>query len=119
MALPAGMRKLLKTLDVDEDTDEMSDAALYCRKRGHKWEEKSITRANYSGMLLKGQMTEQMYCGNGCGCTWQYTYNISDGDVVEVKRSYPKDYSMPRGHGRLSRQKARIAYIARRIQAAA
>lgn len=121
MPLSARLRKLLDSLPVDESTGEMSDAALFCRKHGHKWEEKSMSRKQYHNMLVNGVMTEANECDNGCGCTWTITYTIHDGEILEIKRTYPTDgsYRMPKGRGRLNRRQARVAYAARMIRAAA
>lgn len=106
-------------LDVDERTSEMSDQALYCRSRGHKWEDRGITRKRYAELLADGLMEDNMYCDSGCGSTWIVTWSLRTGEVLESKRDYAKggDYRMPPGQGRLPRGRARIARAARLIPA--
>lgn len=115
------MRQLIKDLDVDERTSELSDEALVCRSRGHKWEDRALTRKRYAEMLMEGFMIDAMYCGHGCGCTWEITWAVRNGEVIESKREYPRDrsYLLPSGTGRLHRNNARVARAARSLATAA
>jgi hypothetical protein len=103
-------------LDVDERTEEMSDRALHCRKLRHNWVERSMTRKRYYELIQQGIMEDLMTCDNGCGSTWDITWSLRNGEVLESKRQYPSgtEYLMPKGQGRLSRDAARIAYFARK-----
>lgn len=115
------IRRILKSLEVDERTDHMSDEALKCRSRGHKWGDRGTSRRQYNDLLALGLMQDAMYCENGCGGTWTITFKIHNGEIVENKREYPKtgDYLMPKGQGRLRRDNARVAATARRLAAVA
>lgn len=118
--MPRKARRVLSfDLGVDERTSQMSEEALYCRKRGHKWGEKGITRKRYTELLAQGLWEDSYYCENGCGGTWRLVWSLRTGEVLEKDRRYPTggDYLMPRGSGRLSRNEARIAHAARRIPA--
>lgn len=121
MVAGSRVKKLIAELDVDASTDGMSDEALLCRARGHRWEDRAMTRKRYNELLLDGLMIDAMYCAHGCGCTWEITWSIRDGEVITAKRDYPKDksYQMPKGMGRLSRKKARVARVARTLAAVA
>lgn len=111
-------RKAKPYLDIEVDgrTAHMSEVALYCRKRGHKWEERGMSRRHYNELIAQRVMEEDMYCDNGCGSTWFLSYSTRTGEILENKRSYPKtgDYLMPPGEGRLDRATARLAHLARR-----
>lgn len=115
--MAATRRKFLMDLDVDERTVGLSDEALLCRSRGHKWEDRALTRKRYNELLREGIMIDAMYCGHGCGCTWTITWALRTGEVVESKREYPKDksYLMPLGTGRLNRRTARVARASRTL----
>lgn len=95
----------------------MSTEALLCRKLGHNWQQKSMTRRRYHELISMGMMEDNMYCGNGCGWTWEMAYRLDDpGTLIVNKRKPPRDassYLMPAGTGRLSRGEARLAYVAR------
>lgn len=116
----ASRRKVLAfDLDVDERTAEMSDAALRCRSRGHKWEENAMTRRRYAELTAAGLWEDNLYCDNGCGSTWIINFSLRTGEILSSKRQYPKgsEYLMPKGNGRLARDSARIARVARQIPA--
>lgn len=120
MAL-SSVRKLIKELDVDERTDTLSDEALKCRARGHKWGDRGITRRQYNELLNEGLWMDAMFCENGCGCTWTITWSLRTGEIVENKREYPRtgDYLLKPNSGRLNRSNARVAAAARRLAAVA
>lgn len=114
----ARRRKIVAELEVDHDTDNMSDEALKCRKRGHKWEERGMTRKHYQELISQGLMEDALFCDNGCGWTWTITWRLRNGEVITSKRIPPKDkssYCMPAGSGRLSRDAARVASAARTL----
>ncbi len=103
-------------LPVDDRTEDMSDEALVCRSRGHKWAERAVTRKRFNETLLLGFIEEFNYCENGCGSVWERTFDLN-GDMLEQKRKHPSSgYLVPTGQGRLSRQAARVARLARRYQ---
>lgn len=108
-------KKLSLKLPVDQRTSDMSDEALYCRRWGHRWEIKAISRKRFLELLALGQQESQRYCSNGCGSTWTELWDVYTGDVLETRRDYPKgrDYLMPTGSGRLNRSQARVAQFAR------
>ena len=103
-------------LDVDDRTEQMSDAALRCRARGHKWEEQALSRRRVIALVRQGQEETILYCERGCGATVHELVEIASGDVLKVKREYPEggEYRMPPGSGRLRRSSARVASFARR-----
>lgn len=114
----ARRRKLVAELEVDEATANMSDEALKCRKRGHKWEERGMTRKHYQELISQGLMEDALYCDNACGWTWTITYNLRTGRVLSSVRTPPQNkssYFMPAGRGRLSRDAARVASAARTL----
>lgn len=117
----AGRRRRALSFDlhVDDRTAEMSEAALYCRSRGHKWGDRGITRKRYTELLKDGLWEDSLYCENGCGGTRSIVWSLRTGEVLEHKRDYPKggDYLMPKNSGRLDRSQARIARAARQIPA--
>lgn len=115
------VRQLIKELDIDERTDNMSDEALWCRSRGHKWGDRGMSRKQYNDLLQDGLMMEAMYCENRCGCTWTITFKIRNGEIVENKREYPRSggYLIRKGSGRLNRSSARVARTARQLANAA
>lgn len=114
----ARRRQLIAELEVDEGTANMSDEALKCRKRGHKWEERGMTRKHYQSLISQGLMEDALFCDNGCGWTWTITWKLRNGQVLSSVRKPPQDkssYLMPAGRGRLSRDAARVASAARTL----
>lgn len=111
------VRRKVKTpsFRIDDRTSEMSDVALRCRKRGHKWEEKSLSRKRFNELAELGQQEENLYCERMCGSTWYQLWDIENETLLEEKREYPKglEYLMPKGTGRLRRGAARKALFAR------
>ena len=107
--------KLKFSLDVDDRTSEMSEEALFCRSRGHKWGDRGITRRRYAELLADGLMEDNRYCENGCGGTWRQVWSLRNGEILVNERLYPKgsDYLAPKGRGRILRAQARIARFAR------
>jgi hypothetical protein len=105
-------------LDVDERTGEMSDAALFCRKNGHAPDERGMTRRRYQELIADGLWEDILYCRNGCGYTRTITWRLNGGAIVNIKTEYSdKSYLLPKNHGggRLNRDSARVASVARRI----
>lgn len=105
-------------LKVDERTKDMSDAALFCRRYGHKWALQAMTPKRFKELVAAGLHEEQRYCENECGSTWEEIWDLYSGDTVKARRDYPKgaEYKMPQGTGRLNRKQARVAYFARRYR---
>lgn len=113
-------RNLAFDLDVNEDTKDMSTEALICRSRGHKWGERGMTRKHYNELISQGIMEDRLYCENGCGWTWTITFSLRNGAILDRKRecSRASDYAMPKGRGRLARDSARVARVARQLTTA-
>lgn len=107
--------KLNFNLDIDDRTNEMSEEALFCRSRGHKWGDRGITRKRYAELLADAMMEDNRYCENGCGSTWRQVWSLRTGEILVNDRDYPKggEYRAPKGQGRVLRAQARIARFAR------
>ncbi len=105
-------------LPVDERTDALSDEALYCRSKGHHWQELAMSRKRFRELLAQGCTEERSVCANGCGWTREAMYDLN-GFLISEKRKYvgEEPYAMPVGTGRLSRAAARVARFSRRYQA--
>lgn len=117
--MAARRRKVNVDLDVDDRTTAMSNEALFCRKLGHNWQQRGMTRRRYHELIQQGIMEDALYCANGCGWTWDIVYTLRNGDVITSKRRPPRDsgsYLMPAGSGRMNRAQARVAYAARQVQ---
>lgn len=101
-------------LAVDERTSDLSDAALYCRSKGHAWQEKALSRRRFRELFAQGMSEENEFCPV-CGSTLLRIFDVTDGRIVEQKRTYPggTEYLLPKGSGRLSRSSARVARFAR------
>lgn len=69
----ATRRRFKIGLQIDDRTSDMSTQALYCRRHGHKWNEKAMSRKRYLELIQLGQNEEVKYCENGCGATWRQT----------------------------------------------
>src|ERR1700755_3416567 len=108
-------RKIRLGLRVDDRTEHMSDEALYCRRYGHKWALKAITRKRFLELLALGHSEDNRYCEHGCGSSWRQLWDVHTGEVLENERKYPTagEYLMPSGTGRLHRNEARVAHFAR------
>lgn len=100
---------------VDARTEHLSDEALICRRYGHRWTLKAMSRRRFQELIKKGQMEDDRYCDNGCGGTWRQLWNVRNGQVIENERHYPSGgaYLLPSGSGRLHRDDARVAQFAR------
>lgn len=105
------------SFQVDDRTSKMSDVALRCRMRGHKWEEASISRRRFAELAKLGQEEENLFCERQCGNTWYRLWDIESETVLEQKRTIPEgdEYKMPVGSGRLRRSAARKAFHARQL----
>lgn len=116
--MAARRRKITVDLDVDDRTGEMSDAALFCRKNGHALDERAMSRKRYQELLADGLWEDELYCRNGCGYSRTITWSLRDrGAVISTKTRYTdKTYLLPKNSGgRLNRDAARVASVARRI----
>jgi hypothetical protein len=111
----ARRRKGLVELDVDERTVEMSDEALQCRKRGHFLQEDGMTRKRYQELMAEGLWEDRYSCA--CGRYREIVWVMRSGAVVSDKSGYrDKSYLLPKySTGRLSRDAARVAWVARRM----
>jgi hypothetical protein len=111
-------RKVKLGLNVDERTSHMSDEALFCRKHGHKWGLKALSRKRFLELVEQGHQEDNRFCENGCGGTWRQLWDVHTGEVLENDRDYPKngEYLMPPGSGRLHRNAARVAQFARQYR---
>lgn len=109
-------RRLRLGLKVDERTEFLSDEALFCRRYGHKWTLKAMSRKRFAELIALGQTEDLRYCDNGCGSTWRQLWDVSNGQILENECTYPKggEYLLPTGSGRLNRDDARVADFARR-----
>ena len=105
---------------MDERTDEMSEAALLCRAVGHTWMMRGMTRRRYRELIAEGLWEFDRYCENGCGSTWRVLFRARDGEILENERRYPTggSYLMKPGSGRLHRNSARAAHVARQFLSA-
>lgn len=114
-----GRPKLGFTIEVDDRTGELSDEALFCRSRGHKWGDKGMTRKEYAQLMSDGLWADNLYCENGCGSGRKIIWSLRTGEILEEKREYPKggDYLLKKNSGRLPRAAARMARGARQIAA--
>lgn len=113
------MKKVLAEIErnVDERTDDLSDAALSCRRRGfHLWVEKAQSLRRFNNLAAQGLLEEDKYCNEGCGATWRQVWDVRNDELVEVERHLPDDYKMPKGTGRMPRSAARAAYFLRRAR---
>lgn len=111
-------RRNAVNLDVDERTETMSDQALICRSRGHKWGDRGLTRKRYQELIRDGLWEDALYCENGCGYTKSIVWELRSGSIVSVTAQYPQDgsYLLPKGvSGRLNRDSARVARVSRII----
>jgi hypothetical protein len=118
MAARTRRSKYALGLKVDERTDGLSDAALYCRMRGHKWEERALGKTRFLELLGRGLSEYHWVCDNGCGWEWIRLWDVHTGEIVGDKRTPPKDdehgrYTLSPGSGRLPRAAARVAQFAR------
>lgn len=113
------MKAVRLGLQVDDRTGSMSDEALYCRRYGHKWTVKAISRRRFQELIQAGHNEDNRYCENGCGSTWRQLWDVRSGEVLENERDYPRngEYLLPTGSGRLHRNEARVALFARQYSA--
>lgn len=102
-------------LTIDDRTEDLSDAALYCRTHGHLWMLKGIGRKRFQELIADGHAEYNRYCDNGCGSTWRQLWDVYTGEVLENERRYPSggEYLLKSGSGRLRRTSARVAQFAR------
>jgi hypothetical protein len=107
-------RRFKVQLDIDNRTNEMTNAAVVCRAWGHKWERRAASRRRTLELLAQGRAEYVRYCEHGCGVTWRQVFKLN-GECVENERHYPKgnDYLMRPGSGRMRRQDAFSANFAR------
>lgn len=111
-------RRNVVNLDVDDRTNDMSDEALICRSRGHRWEERGKTRKRYQELIKEGYWEDDLVCANDCGYTKLVVWSLRTGEVISIRTGYPKDgsYLLPKGStGRLLRSSARVARVSRLI----
>jgi hypothetical protein len=107
-------RRFKINLDINSDTDNMSDTALLCRTFGHRWVRQASSRSRTLELLAVGCAEYSRYCENGCGSTWRQVWSFRERMMVENSRTYPRgDYLMPAGAGRLHRADAIAANFAR------
>lgn len=108
-------RRVRLGLTVDDRTNHMSETALFCRRYGHKWTLKAMTKRRFNELLALGQQEDVRYCEHGCESTWRQLWDLSTGQILENDRTYPKngEYLLPAGSGRLHRNEARVALFAR------
>jgi hypothetical protein len=107
-------------LDVDERTEQMSDEALVCRSRGHKWGDRGLTRKRYQQLIKDGLWEDALYCENGCGYTKSIVWELRSGNIISQTQAYPSDgsYLLAKGFtGRIRRDSARVARVSRQISA--
>lgn len=116
----ARRRSLAAELDVDERTNEMSEAALICRASGHVWVRRAMTRRRHRQLMEQGLWEWDRYCDNECGSSWRQVFNYRTGELIENERVYPTGgtYLLPKNTGRLRRENARVAWFARQLSAA-
>lgn len=119
MATRRGTKKLAFKISVDDRTGNMSDEALFCRSRGHKWGDKGVTRKEYNELIADGLWADNLYCENNCGKGRKVIWSLRTGEVVKEVRTGDTDesYRMPKGQGRLPRTSARQARGARQLAA--
>lgn len=104
-------------LMVDERTAALSDEALFCRRFGHKWAVRAVSRKRFFELLDRGQQEDNFFCENSCGLFWRQLWDVRTGEVLEKETpKYPGNgaYLLPPGSGRLRRNEARVAQWARR-----
>ncbi len=102
-------------LDIDERTRYLTDEALHCRRFGHAWKLRAVTKRRFQELIAAKQQEDDRYCANGCGSTWRQLWDLRTGEVLENVRSYPSNgaYLMPPNSGRLNRNASRVALFAR------
>lgn len=108
-------RRFKINLDINSNTDSMTDTALLCRTFGHKWTRQAQSRSRTLELLQVGCTEYSRFCENGCGSTWRQVWSFRERMMVENVRTYPTngEYLMPSGSGRLHRADAIAANFAR------
>lgn len=102
---------------VDERTDDMDEQVLHCRGLNHIWIDVPATPHRAAQMSRDGYLEIVRRCREdlgGCGGVWTVVINRRTGAYVTNKRDMPKDFAVPRGSGRMSKDAARAAWAARR-----
>lgn len=115
-----GMKKMLAEIErsVDERTENLSEEALACRRRGfHLWVERAQSLRRFNNLAAQGLMEEDKYCEGNCGATWRQVWDVRRNELVEEERRLPDEYKMPKGTGRMKRGDARAAYFLRKVRA--
>lgn len=107
-------RRVNIDIDVDERTSEMSNQALICRGRGHRWEDVAISRRQTLENLKNGIMEYHTRCK--CGQSIREVWSIRERMRIQHERKYPTTgYKVPPGSGRLARRDAWAASIVREV----
>lgn len=110
------MASKAERMDIDPRVDDLSPEARRCRTRGrHAYPDLEETlrealRHNKSLVNLS-EVTVELACA--CGVTSKETLNVWTGGTIGRSNGYgdAKDYLMPLGTGRLSRDDVRAAVI--------
>lgn len=113
-----GARRRVPAFEVDERTEQMSLAALVCRRYAgrHAWMPVPRSARRRAELLDLGQVESVSRCARECGATVTELFDL-EGNLISRKTEYPREGYLlaDRSGGRLPVSEARKALFARRL----
>lgn len=99
---------------IDDRTSKLDNQSLDCRGFNHLWRRQPQTPSQAADLSRRGLKEIIRVCAGGCGGRWEQVFSRTNGTAISDKRVYDnKDYLLPPGSGRLSKDDARVALFAR------
>lgn len=98
---------------LDDRTEKLTDGMLECRGNRHDFRTAPPNPARFAALARDGLKEVVEHCVGGCGTRLTRVFNRRTGAMTEQHRTYDRDYKMPRGTGRMSKDEARKALWAR------